>query len=77
MSLYAKALKTMLGPWFESRANNLKRPLTDEEVKREAKYQLNDLPYKGIFKGRELFLAKQEMLNLIKNGTKGKNNETL
>jgi len=64
--LYEKALKTMLASRFTARADDLNRPLTDEEVKAEALYQLEDLPYKGIFEGKELAKAKREMKALIK-----------
>jgi hypothetical protein len=37
-----------------------------KEVKAEAKYQLEDLPYKGIFEGNELVKAKRQMKSLMK-----------
>ena len=64
--LYNKALKTLLCSRFASRADDLNRPLTDEEVREEAKWQLEDLPYKGIFEGKELQQAKREMKALLK-----------
>lgn len=66
MALYEKALKTLLSSRFAARADDLNRPLTDEEVKKEARYQLEDLPYKGIFEGKELVRAKREMKKLLK-----------
>jgi hypothetical protein len=66
MTLYDKALRTLLASRFVSRADDLNRPLTDEEVREEAQYQLEDLPYKGIFEGRELQTAKRQMKALLK-----------
>lgn len=66
MTLYEKALGTMLGSRFQARSDDLNRPLTDDEVRKEAEYQLHDLPYKGIFEGKDLARAKREMHNLIK-----------
>ena len=66
MTLYEKALDTMLGSRFEARSDDLNRPLTDDEVRKEAEYQLIDLPYKGIFEGKELTRAKREMRSLLR-----------
>lgn len=66
MGLYEKALGTLLASRFVARADDLGRDLTDEEVKKEAKYQLEDLPYKGIFEGKELQTAKRQMRALLK-----------
>lgn len=63
--LYEKALATELASRFAARAEDLGRPLTDEEVRAEAKYQLEDLPYKGLYEGKELAKAKQQMKRLI------------
>lgn len=66
MTKYEKALGTMLGSRFKARADDLNRPLTDDEVRNEAKYQLEDLPYKGIYEGKELTKAQREMRSLIR-----------
>lgn len=66
MTLYQKALKTVLASRFVARAEDLNRPLTDEEVIEEAKYQLEDLPYKDVFEGKDLAKAKRQMKSLIK-----------
>jgi len=66
MTLYDRALKTLLGSRFEARADDLNRRLTDDEVRAEARYQLEDLPYKGIFEGKELQTAKRQMKALLK-----------
>ena len=66
MTLFEKALKTLLSSRFAARADDLNRPLTDDEVRAEAKYQLEDLPYKGIFEGKELQMAKRQMKSLMK-----------
>lgn len=64
MTLYEKALGTMLGSRFKARADDLNRPLTDDEVRAEAKYQLGDLPFKSVFEGKDLAKAKREMRTL-------------
>lgn len=61
MTLYEKALGTMPGSRFKARADDRNRPLTDDEVRAEAKYQLGDLPFKGAFEGKDLAKAKREM----------------
>ena len=66
MTKYERALKTMLGSRFAARADDLNRPLTAAEVVAEAQYQLDDLPYKGIFEGKELQTAKRQMKSLLK-----------
>ena len=48
-----------------SKADDLGRPLTDDEVRAEAMWQLEDLPYKGLYEGEELAKAKMEMKALI------------
>lgn len=65
MTLYEKAQRTLLASRFTAMADDLNRPLTDDEVKAEAKYQLDDLPYKGIFEGKELQTAKRQMKALL------------
>ena len=70
MTLYQRALKTMLATRFVARAEDLGRSLTDDEVKSEARYQLDDLPYKGLYGGKELRTAKRQMQALIKSATK-------
>ena len=66
MTRYERALKTMLASRFVARADDLNRPLTDAEVKAEALYQLEDLPYKGIYEGQELRTAKRQMRALAR-----------
>lgn len=65
MTLYERALKTLLHSRFIARSEDLGRPLTDEEVRAEARWQYEDLPYKGAFEGRELALAKRQMKQLF------------
>lgn len=64
-TLYEKALGTTLHSRFVAREETIGRPLTDDEVRAEAKYQLETLPYKGLFEGKELAQAKREMRALI------------
>jgi hypothetical protein len=63
--LYNKALKTILASRFVARADDLNRPLTDEEVRAEAKYQLEDLPFKGL-EPEDLKTARRQMKALCK-----------
>ena len=65
MSLYEKALATSLASRFQARADDMNRRLTDEEVRDEARYQLDDLPYKGWAKD-EVRIATREMKRLLK-----------
>ena len=48
MTLFDRALRTELHSRFVARADDLNRPLTDDEVRAEARYQLEDLPYKPL-----------------------------
>ena len=66
MSLFQKALKTELCSRFVARADDLGRDLTDDEVRDEARYQLEDLPYKGIWEGKELRRVQAQMRRLLK-----------
>ena len=66
MTLYDRALRTLLASRFEARADDLNRKLTDDEVRAEARYQLEDLPYKGILEGKELQTAKRQMKALLR-----------
>lgn len=65
-TLYDRALETELASRFMARAEDLNRDLTDDEVKAEARYQLEDLPWKGLFEGRELERVKRQMKALLK-----------
>jgi len=65
-TLYERALDTALSSRFEAKADDLNRPLTDEEVREEARYQLDDLPYKPDFEGAELRKAKRQMMSLLR-----------
>lgn len=68
--LYSKALRTMLASRFIAKAEDIGRPLTDNEVMEEARYQLEDLPYKPDFQGKELTKAKREMRALLRRKMK-------
>ena len=65
MTLYEKALSTSLASRFVARADDKGRELTDAEVRKEARYQLETLPYKGMEEEEEL-IATEEMRNLLK-----------
>lgn len=66
-SLFDKACGTLLHSRFVARADDLNRDMTDEEVIEEAKYQLEDLPYKGWDDDKLVALAMRQMRALIKN----------
>ncbi len=66
MTLYEKALATDLHSRFVARSEELGRVLTDDEVKAEAQYQLDDLPYKGLYEGKDLRRVTKQMERLIK-----------
>ena len=65
MTLYEKALATSMASRFVARADDLGRDLTDAEVRKEARYQLEDIPFKGLDVEEER-IAKREMRNLLK-----------
>ena len=65
-SLFKRALNTELHSRFVARADDLGRPLTDDEVRAEARYQLQDLPYKGLFEDdRELYHKAERQLKAL------------
>lgn len=65
-SLWDRALNTELHSRFAARADDLGRPLTDDEVRAEARYQLEDLPYKGLFEDdRELYRKTERQLKAL------------
>ena len=65
MTLYEKALSTSLASRFVARADDKRRELTDAEVRKEARYQLEDIPFKGMDEDEER-TATEEMRNLLK-----------
>lgn len=65
MTLYEKALSTSLASRFVARAEDKGRELTDAEVRKEARYQLEDIPFKGMDEEEER-TATKEMRNLLK-----------
>lgn len=65
MTLYEKALSTSLASRFVARADDKGRELTDAEVRKEARYQLEDIPFKGLDEDEER-TAIQEMRDLLK-----------
>lgn len=60
------AFQTLLHSRFVAREESLGHQLTDEEVKQEAQYLLDTIPYAGIFEGKELTKAKRQLQRLIK-----------
>lgn len=65
MTLYEKALSTILASRFVARAEDKGRALTDAEVRKEARYQLEDIPFKGMDDDEELE-AIRDMRDLLK-----------
>ena len=65
MTLYEKALSTSLASRFVASADDKGRELTDAEVRKEARYQLEDIPFKGMDEDEER-AATEEMRNLLK-----------
>lgn len=65
MTLYEKALSTSLASRFVARAEDKGRELTDVEVRKEARYQLEDIPFKGLDEDEEQ-TAIQEMRSLLR-----------
>lgn len=66
-SLRDRAFKTMLYSRFVAREDDLDRTLTDDEVRAEAEYLLETIPYGGIFEGAELAKAKAQLRRLMKS----------
>ena len=65
MTLRDRAFNTMLHSRFVAREDDLNRPLTDDEVRSEAKYLLETIPY-GVFDGAELRKAVRQLKSLMK-----------
>lgn len=64
-TLRDRAFQTVLHSRFVAREEDLGHRLTDDEVIAEAKYQLEDLPYKGM-EQEELRKARRQMKSLLK-----------
>ena len=64
-SLFEKALGTTLSTRFVNLEDRLGRTPTDSEVVAEAKYQLEDLPFKG-WEDFEVKQSTKEMKSLIR-----------
>lgn len=65
-TLRYKAFRTLLHSRFVAREEDLGHRLTDDEVKKEAEYLLETIPYAGVFEGSELTKAKRQLKNLLK-----------
>lgn len=66
MTLYEKALNTDISSRFVARADDLNRPLTDDETRKEAQYLIDTVPYGGIFEGKELKKVLRQLKQLTK-----------
>ena len=56
----------MLHSRFVAREEDLGHRLTDDEVRSEAQYLLETIPYGGTFEGAELKKAIRQLKNLLK-----------
>lgn len=65
-SLRYRAFQTMLHSRFVAREDDLNRRLTDDEVRKEAAYLLETIPYSGAFEGDDLKKAKRQLKRLLK-----------
>ena len=65
-SLRDRAFATELHSRFVAREDDLGRDLTDEEVKAEAQYQLETIPYSGNFEGSELRKVVRQLKALLR-----------
>lgn len=65
-SLRYRAFRTLLHSRFVAREEDIGHRLTDDEVRAEAKYLLETIPYGGILEGAELTKAKRQLRNLLK-----------
>ena len=65
-TLRYRAFRTLLHSRFVAREEDLNHRLTDDEVKAEAKYLLETIPYAGAFEGAELKKAIRQLKNLLK-----------
>lgn len=65
MTLRDKALRTKLHSRFVAREEDLGHELTDDEVKSEATYLLDTIPYGEVFEGAELQKAIRQLKNLL------------
>ena len=64
-SLRERAFASELHSRFAAREDDLCRPLTDEEVKAEARYQLEALPFMG-YDSKWTSKATRQMKSLLK-----------
>lgn len=65
-TLRDRAFNTILHSRFVAREETLGGTLTDEDVKAEAEYLLETIPYAGTFEGKELAKAKRQLKALLK-----------
>lgn len=66
LTLRDRAFRTELHSRFVAREDDLNRPLTDDEIKAEAQYLLETIPYGGSFEGAELRKAVRQLKALLK-----------
>ena len=65
-TLRYRAMNTLLHSRFVAREEDLGHRLTDDEVRKEAAYLLETIPYGGMFEGKELSKAKAQLKRLLK-----------
>ena len=64
-NLFERALATTMHARFVARSEDLRRPLTNEEVVKEARYLLETIPQAGMEKKEEQ-TALKELRRLVK-----------
>lgn len=65
-TLRYRAFQTMLHSRFVAREEDFGHKLTDDDVKKEAQYLLETIPYGGVFEGEDLKKAKRQLRRLLK-----------
>ena len=65
-TLRYRAFQTLLHSRFVAREDDLNRRMSDDEVRAEARYLLETIPYAGIFEGDDLKKAIRQLKRLLK-----------
>ena len=65
-TLRYRAFNTILHSRFVAKEESQGHRLTDDEVREEARYLLDTIPYGGIYEGEELKKAIRQLKRLLK-----------
>lgn len=65
-SLRTRAFRSMLHSRFVAYEETIGHELTDDDVRSEAEYLLETIPYSGAFEGKELTKARRQLRSLLK-----------